>query len=465
MSARKVAWASLCVLCALTLNVSAEAATVTVAWDRNPESDVQGYVVSYGTASQSYTIEVNAGNLTAYTFNLSPSTPTRYYFVVQAYNANGRSAYSPEVSTTVVDSTSAVLTIDRPLQGSVMPSDMLLSGWALDRASTSGPGVDGVHVYAYPTSGAPSTFVGAASYGAARADVASAYGAQFVNSGYSLPIAHLPPGTYDLSFYAHSTVSNSFNIVRNRRVTVYSPNAAPAPSGTVVNLDEPVSFSTVNRWLSVAGWAIDMRATTGTGVDLVQVLAYPNPGSGQQPIMLGNAQIGRVRDDVASAFRNSRFRTAGFHIDVMGVQPGVYDIVTLARNTVNGAVDTARVKRVTIDPAVLITVDAPSTPSTVRSPFTITGWTLDRRSTSGTGVDVLHVWAFPTSGAAPIFLRAAPSGQSRPDVAAVYGSRYRNSGFTIPVTLAPGTYDIVVYPRSTVTGAFENIRILRLTVR
>jgi hypothetical protein len=465
MTARKVAWASLWLLCALTLNVTAEAATVTVAWDRNPEPDVQGYVVSYGTASQSYTIEVNAGNQTAYTFNLSPSTPTRYYFVVQAYNANGRSAYSAEVNTTVVDSTSAVLTIDRPLQGSVMPPDMLLSGWALDRASTSGSGIDAVHVYAYPTSGAPSTFLGVASYGAARADVASAYGPQFVNSGYSLPIASLPPGTYDLAFYAHSTVSNAFNIVRNRRVTVHAPNAAPPPSGTVVTMDMPTSFSTVNRWLSVGGWAIDMRATTGTGVDLVQVLAYPNPGSGQQPLMLGNAQYGRARDDVATAFRNSRFRPSGFHFDVMGMQPGAYDIVTLARNTVNGAVDTARVKRVTIDPATLITVDGPATNSTVRSSFAITGWTLDRRATSGTGVDVLHVWAFPTSGAAPIFLAEARSGQPRPDVATIYGSRYRASGFSIPITLAPGTYDVVVYPHSSVAQAFENLRVLRLTVR
>jgi hypothetical protein len=465
MYARLVMRVGLSMLCALMLTASAEADIVTVTWDRNPESDVQGYFVSYGTASRVYTVEVNAGNQTTYTFNLSPSTPTTYYFSVQAFNPFGRSAFSAEVSTTI-GATTAVLTIDRPLQGSVMPSDMLLSGWALDQASRSGPGVDAVHVYAYPVSGAPATFVGVASYGASRADVAAAYGSQFLNSGYSLPIPSLPPGTYDLAFYAHSTIANQFNIVRTRRVTVHHPSSAPPPTNTVVNMDMPLNFSTVNRWLAIGGWAVDMRASTGTGVDLVHVLAYPNPGTGQQPMMLGNAQYGRTRNDVATAFGSNRYKNSGFHLDIIGMQAGVYDIVTLARNTVNGAIDTARVRRVTIDPAVVITVDGPANGTTTTSPFNITGWTLDRRSTTNSGIDVVHVWAYPVSGATPRFVTAATPNQRRPDVAAIFGARYDRSGFTVPVSgLAPGTYDLVIYAHSSVTAAFENIRMLRVTIR
>lgn len=461
-----MARAILLFLCALAMNASAEAATITLTWDRNSESDVQGYVISYGTTSRVYTSQISVGNQTSYTVVLNPSTPTTYYFAVQAVNTSSlRSLYSAEVNA-AVDPTSGVLTIDRPVQNAVVPTDMLLSGWAIDRSSTNGSGVDAVHAYAYPVLGGPATFLGAASYGASRADVAAAYGSQFVNSGYSLPIAHLPPGTYDLAFYAHSTVSNSFNVVRTRRVTIYNPAAPPPANGTVVNMDLPVSFSTVNRWLSVGGWAIDLRGGTGTGVDLVQVLAYPNPGSGRQPLMLGNAQYGRIRDDVATAFRNSRFRASGFHLDVIGMEAGVYDIVTLARNTLTGTIDTARVKRVTIDPAILITVDGPSSGATVNSSFTVSGWAIDRRSTTNTGIDVLHVWAYPTSGAAPTFVREVFPTQPRTDVAAIFGSRYRNSGYSFTVSGVPaGTYDLVIYGHSSVTGAFENIRMVRVTIR
>ena len=460
-----LARACVSVVCALIMNVSAEAATITMTWDRNDEPDVEGYWISYGTASGVYTVQVNAGNQTTYTFNLNPTTTTRYYFVVQAYNAYGRSGYSVEVNTTVVAG-SPTLTIDRPLQGSVMPSDMLLSGWALDQGSTSGPGVDAVHVYAYPASGAPATFLGVAAYGAPRGDVAAAYGARFLNSGYSLPVASLPPGTYDLAFYAHSTVANAFNIVRNRRITVYHPAAPPPPSGTIVNIDMPSSFGRADNWLSVGGWAIDVRPSSGTGVDLVQVWAYPNPGSGAQPRILGNAQYGRSRNDVAGAFGNTRFRNSGFHLDVTGMQPGVYDIVTLARNTVNGAIDTARVRRVTVDPTIPIVVDSPSDGATVSRSFTMGGWTLDRRSTTNNGVDLLHVYAYPAAGGPPIYVAAVTPGGTRADVAAVYGSRYRSSGFNIPVSgLAPGVYDIAIYAHTTVTQLFENVRILRVTIQ
>ena len=466
MSSRFLGRWVLCVLFAALLSGSAEAATVTLAWDRNTEPDVQGYIVSYGTASRTYSTEVNAGNQTSVTITLNPSQTRIYYFAVQAYNASVRSALSAEVNTTIMAGT-PVLTIDRPLQGSLMPPDMLLSGWAIDQASTSGTGVDAVHAYAYPTSGAPATFIGVASYGSTRADVAAAYGPQFANSGYSLPVATLPPGEYDLAFYAHSTIANAFSIVRTRRITVYNPAAPPPANGTVVQMDMPVAFSRVNSWLAVGGWAIDLRPGTGTGVDLVQIWAYPNPGSGEQPLMLGNAQYGRTRQDVGTAFRNNRFTPSGFHIDVMGLPAGVYDIVTLARRSSTQSIDTARVKRVTIDPAILITVDTPLNGASAVGSVMVGGWAIDKRSTgTTTGIDVLHVYAYPASGAAPRFLGEVVPNRSRTDVSAAFGARYRYSGFNFPVTgLAPGAYDIVIYAHSTTTWAFENVRIVRVNIQ
>ena len=132
---------------------------------------------------------------------------------------------------------------------------------------------------------------------------------------------------------------------------------APPISNTVVQQDLPTAFSTVGNWLSVAGWAIDLRSTSGTGVNLVQVWAYPNPGAGAAPFALGNATYGRSRPDVGAAF-GARYANSGFQLDMVGMNPGVYDIVTIARNTITGTVDTARVKRVTVYPEVMIMVVA-----------------------------------------------------------------------------------------------------------
>lgn len=79
----------------LVLSTAANAESITLAWD--PSSGTDGYIVSYGTASGSYTLSVDVGNQSTYTVSgLSPTT--RYFFVVAAYSALGTSAYSNEVS-------------------------------------------------------------------------------------------------------------------------------------------------------------------------------------------------------------------------------------------------------------------------------------------------------------------------------------------------------------------------------
>jgi hypothetical protein len=459
---------ALVVVWLLMMAASAEAATVTLAWDRNTDPSVQGYIVSYGTQSGTYTTAVDVGDQVTWSVVLNPSTTTTYFFAVQAYNATGTSAYSTEVSTVVVPSQSR-LTIDAPAAGSVLPADLLLSGWAVDTASTTGTGIDAIHVYAYPNpgSGAAPLFLGLASYGGSRPDVGAVLGdARYSSSGYTLPIVGLTPGVWQLTVYAHSTVSGDFAINRSTRITVYSPTAAPAPTGETAAIGVPVMNSTVTSWLSVGGWAVDVRSPTGPGVDVVQVWAYPNPGSGSVPLFLGNAPYGRERADVAALF-GSRFLNSGFHIDVMGMAAGMYDIVVLPRSTVSGAFEVARVSRVMIDPSVLMTVDSPATNSTVSSSFTLSGWALDRRATLNGGVDLLHVWAYPNpgSGTAPLWLGVAVTGLSRPDVGAAFGSQYSFGGFSLPANLAPGLYEIVLFAHSTVSNTFENARVVRITVQ
>lgn len=452
------------VLTAATVN----AATVTLQWDPNPEPTVTGYRLSYGTKSGVYTTTVDVGSQVTWPVVVNPPTSTTYYFAIQAVATAGISDYSSEVSTTVAGSSQPQLQIDAPASGAVKPSDLLLSGWAVDTASTAGTGIDALHVYAYPNpgSGAAPMFLGQASYGGARPDVAAVLGApRYTNSGYTLPIVGLTPGVWQISVYAHSAVSNAFVTVKSTTFTVYSPTAAPRPTGETAAIGVPVMASTVTSWLSVGGWAVDLRSPSGPGVDVVQVWAYPKPGSGSTPLFLGNAPYGRTRSDISSLF-GTKFLNSGFHLDVMGMPEGMYDIVVLPRSVVSNAYEVARVARVMIKPSVRMNVDSPSADRTVGTTFTISGWALDRRATADAGVDMLHVWAYPSgAGTTPVFVGVAAVATSRDDVAAAFGAQYSHAGFTLVGSLPAGSYELVLFAHSLMSKTFENARVVHITVQ
>ena len=62
--------------------------TVTATWDRNSESNIAGYILSYGTQSGTYSTSIDVGNVTTKQVVLNPGQ--RYYFVVQAYNTSAQ---------------------------------------------------------------------------------------------------------------------------------------------------------------------------------------------------------------------------------------------------------------------------------------------------------------------------------------------------------------------------------------
>jgi alpha-tubulin suppressor-like RCC1 family protein len=115
-------------------------------------------------------------------------------------------------------------------------------------------------------------------------------------------------------------------------------------------------------------------------------------------------------------------------------------------------------------------IDAPKSGATAGSPFFVGGWAADLDSTVDTGVNTVHVWAYPIDARGnrldPIFIGPAIYGGARPDVASVYGERFGDSGYGIIVNgLAPGTYDIAVFAYSTVVNTFTPATVVRVTVR
>lgn len=82
------------------------AAEVLVEWNPNPEADLAGYKIYYGTTSRiqgSYaeTVVISDKNLTNWSLTLPGDT---YYFALTAYDSSGNeSDFSVEVSAVVPD--------------------------------------------------------------------------------------------------------------------------------------------------------------------------------------------------------------------------------------------------------------------------------------------------------------------------------------------------------------------------
>jgi hypothetical protein len=232
-------------------------------------------------------------------------------------------------------------------------------------------------------------------------------------------------------------------------------------------MDMSVALGASNaRPLVVSGWAVDQTAPSGTGVDLVNVYAYPNPGSGAAPIFLGAAGYGIPRPDVAAKVGGARFTNCGFVLSVTSLNKGTYRIVAFAHSSSRDAFTNNRAIDVNIGAGSMLAVDTPGNNAVVSSGFVVSGWAFDLNAPSGTGIDAVHVWAFPISGAAPVFLGVAGLGGVRNDVAGIFGSRTTTSGYAVTTKpLPPGLYSVVVYAHSTATRTFNNAATRLVTVR
>jgi N-acetylneuraminic acid mutarotase len=366
------------------------------------------------------------------------------------------------------------LELNGPTNGSVLRAPITVIGWALNTTvpEAFGTGVNAVHVWAFPAGGGAAIFLGEATYGLSRPDVAAVFGSQFTNSGFSLTGGGLlAPGPYVLAVYGRNAITGLFDVVRTVNVTI-----APPVTDPFIDLDTPREGFVVNSSFEVAGWALDAGAPTGTGVDTVQFYVFPNDGA-SPGVFMGTGTYGLSRPDVAAVFGDARFTNTGFHFSITGLGPGAYVLGVYGRSTVTGTFSVVKTIHFTVDATALMAVNPPVAESIITAPvFDVDGWSIDRTiestALSGTGVDTLHVWAYPNPGssAPPIFLGVATVGLSRPDVAALYGSRYGPSGFHLAVDrnalgLSNGVYNIVVHSHSTVTNTFNNATVVRVTLQ
>lgn len=174
-----------------------------------------------------------------------------------------------------------------------------------------------------------------------------------------------------------------------------SPAPAPAPppaaSNPTMALDLPSANAVLTQPFVVAGWAIDAGATANSGVDIIGVWAYPNPGSNTPPRYIGSAAYGGARPDVVPYF-GGQFLNSGFGLTVRGLPAGVYQFVAFARSRLTGTFNDARAVVVTlVTPPPRMAIDAPANNQAVGTSFSVAGWAIDSNTASGSGVDTIHV--------------------------------------------------------------------------
>lgn len=93
-------------------------------------------------------------------------------------------------------------------------------GWALDPQAGIGAGIEAVHVWASRSESAP-VFLGVADLGAARPDVARAFGAAFGKAGFSLQSSvTLAPGAWSITAYVWNTRTNRWEDARTGSLIV-----------------------------------------------------------------------------------------------------------------------------------------------------------------------------------------------------------------------------------------------------
>lgn len=371
----------------------------------------------------------------------------------------------PEAATPGPRFSNPVAHLDGPANGSSPGAAFLAGGWALDFGANAsdGTGIDTVHVWAFPAGGGAAIFLGADSTFHARMDVAAVYGSHFGGAGFDVDASGLPAGTYTVIAYAHSTISGTFTPGDAVTITV-----ASQPS---MWLDAPADGATVTAPFAVGGWAIDVgTGVEGTGIDAVHVWAYPTNGGAA--VFVGAPEYGRPRPDIAAAF-GPQFTDSGFRMTA-DLAPGSYLLVAYAHSTVTGTFVISQGATITVLAQVSnpqMALDTPANEATVTKPFVGTGWAVDLGAPSGTGVDGLHVWAFPivngtVNTAEPIFVSQVGTGQPRPDVGEAFGSQFTNSGYVFLISSLPaGRYVLGVYAHSTVSGTFNNVTFVTINVQ
>jgi hypothetical protein len=275
----------------------AEAATVTIAWDPNPETDLARYLVGYRTSPTGTETVINVGLVTTWSLTTAVAGQT-YYFRVYAENTSGlRSAPSNEAAATVPT------TPPPPTGGGLALERGRLSFGATKSGSTVVQLTPGQRMMVTQTASSSVSWTATASASWIRVTPSSGTGTAPVT--VSLLAGSLNPGSYSGTVTIRPTGTTT-NLVVEVQGRVYANGATGAPSGVI---DTPTdNITNVSGAIPVTGWAVD-----DVGVSRVDV--YRDPVGSENPsipVFLGSAAfVSGSRTDIENLFPNTPLNYRG----------------------------------------------------------------------------------------------------------------------------------------------------------
>jgi len=248
----------------------ASAGTLTVTWSPNPETNVIGYKVSWGTASGVRPQIVDVGAKTSFAF-VPPDLTHTYFFAVQAYNTNGLlSASSSEVS------------------------------WNGSTASTVGTGSTGVDL---SISWNPNPESDVAGYKVSWGYSTGNYGTT-VDVGNQTQYNFVPPDPtqqyhFGIQAYDSAGLQSPYSSDVVWTPTVSGPPTATTGNATVITANGATLNGTVNPMGSTVTASFQYGRTTTYG-SATQLF---NLGAGTQNVSVGNGTIGGLACNTLYHFR------------------------------------------------------------------------------------------------------------------------------------------------------------------
>jgi len=331
--------------------------------------------------------------------------------------------------------------LDSPT-GQTVAGNVPVRGWACDPNSSSGTGIDMVDVYVDGLSGQGGTFVTRLTNFKDRQDVVDAgFGQHCLTSGFdtTLDVTGWANGLHTLYMYAHSVQYGWSWHFNSQQFAV---------DNAIGNLEHP-NQETVASNLPISGWVCDPASSNGTGIDMVDI--YVDGPAGQGGTAMTRITSFSDRQYVVDAGNGQHCLTSGFSttVDVSGYPNGVHTLYMYAHSVQYGWSWHFDSRTFTLDQA-LGNLDSP-TGQTVTDTVAISGWACDSNSPSGTGIDKVDIYVDGLSGQGGTFVTSLTNFNDRTDVAAAYGQRCLNSGFSTTVDVkgwADGPHKLYMYAHS-----------------
>lgn len=285
------------------------------------------------------------------------------------------------VTITQLDSEIEVFT---PAPSQVLSQPLVVSGWAIDRPSTdrgdvdtgTDSGIEAVIVSATPASGGQAVVLNEGTTNTVNAAVEATYGYRYRTAAFSIPVSRLAPGDYTLVVQARSKWDGAL-ITATRPVSI-----ARQP---VVDLGtQPTE---ITQPYQLTGWAADLAAATGTGIDAIEVTAA-RPG--EAAVVLPGVAYGLSSPNAAAnAGVSPADFLAGFEIWLRNLAAGTYTITVRARSIATGQFDAQASRVFTVRASAPDgAFDTPTSGATdLEGTIAVTGWAIDDYR-----VDRVEIW-------------------------------------------------------------------------